>query len=100
MKVTRVNYVPLQTNNNVIGLASVTLDDELVVTGIRLIAGKFNPFISFPSRKGKDDKQQDKYFDIVYPVTKELRKEIEEEVIKASGFAKKTSSKKEEEDFF
>lgn len=95
MRVTDVKYTPLNTKNTVVGMASITLNDEFVVTGLKVIAGKFNPFVAFPQNKGKDDK----YYDICFPVTSELRSEITKAVLNAAGLDGK-SVKKEEDDFF
>lgn len=99
MRVTDVKYTPINSKNSVVGMASITLNDEFVVTGLKVIAGKFNPFVSFPQNKGKDDK----YYDICFPVTSELRSEINNAVLSAAGLTGNSSgkgSKKEEDDFF
>lgn len=82
MKVTNVNFYPVQKDGNILGLADIVLDEELVIKGVRLLSGKYGAFLGFPSRKGKDDK----YTDIVFPTSKDLRKEMLDCVLKESGY--------------
>jgi len=58
--------------------ARVVLNDQLQLTGLRIIDGANNLFVSYPndpSYKGED------YRSIFYPLTKELRNHIEEMVL-------------------
>lgn len=65
------------TDCNVLAFASITIDNALVLTGIRLLNGKKGLFVSMPQNKGKDGK----YYDIYFPVTVELRDTITKAVI-------------------
>lgn len=53
-------------------LASVEIDGDFLVTGIRVIAGAKGDFISMPQRKTADGE----YKDIAFPLTKEAREVI------------------------
>lgn len=65
--------------------ASIILNDVLKVTGIRIgISKKGNVFVSMPDYKtGRlDDNGRDIYQDIAYPVTRQFRQELYDEVVK------------------
>ena len=57
--------------------ASICFDDKFLIKGIRVIDGSNGRFVSMPSRKSK----QGKFYNICFPITKELRDEIEARVI-------------------
>lgn len=76
MKITKVN-VRLYEKSSLKGFADVTLDDCLVLTGIKIVDGKKGHFISMPSEAGADDK----YYDIYFPITKDFREELEDAVL-------------------
>lgn len=59
-------------------LARVVLNDQLQLTGLRIMDGFMGLFVSYPndpSYKGED------YRSIFYPITKELREHIETVVL-------------------
>lgn len=58
-------------------MANITIDGEFVVTGLRIIEGNNGPFVSMPSRKTKNDE----YKDIAFPITKEVRQQIQDAVL-------------------
>lgn len=65
--------------------ASVILNDVFKVTGIRIgISQKGNVFVSMPDYKtGRlDDNGKDIYQDIAYPVTRQFRQELYDEIVK------------------
>ncbi len=65
--------------------ASIILNDVFKVTGIRIgISQKGNIFVSMPDYKtGRlDDNGKDIYQDIAYPVTRQFRQELYDEVVK------------------
>lgn len=59
-------------------LDSPALNGVFVIKGLTLVKGKNGYFVSFPSTYNKRD---NKYYDIVYPTTKEDRTLINELVI-------------------
>lgn len=79
-------------NNATRAFASVTFDDCLVVTGITVIEGQKGLFVSMPQTKGKDADGKDKYFDIVFPTSKEGRQAITDAVLEA--YNKEAGTKK------
>ena len=65
--------------------ASILLNDVFKVTGIRIgISQKGNVFVSMPDYKtGRlDDNGKDVYQDIAYPVTRQFRQELYDEIVK------------------
>lgn len=82
MKVTETRIMPVKSGNgSTKAYASINLDGVFAVSDIRVIEGKKGLFISFPNRKGKDKDGNEKYYDIAFPTTAELRKEISDAVI-------------------
>lgn len=64
--------------------ASIILNDVFKVTGIRIgISQKGNIFVSMPDYKtGRlDDNGKDVYQDIAYPVTRQFRQELYDEIV-------------------
>lgn len=65
-------------------MVRVVLNDQIQLTGMRLVDGANGLFVAFPtdpSYKGED------YRSLFYPITKALRDHIEEEVIKSYEIA-------------
>lgn len=60
-------------DGNVIAVANITLDGVFVIRGVRLVDGRKGRFVSFPVRKNKDGE----YVDICYPITADLRGDIQ-----------------------
>ncbi len=60
-------------------VASITIDDCLVVHDIKVINGREGMFISMPSRKTPDGE----YKDIVHPINTETREELKKAVLDA-----------------
>jgi len=71
VRVTRFNQ------NSVVGLATITLDNELVVTKIRIVKNQNGLFVSLPSYKNNNGE----YNEIVYPITKEMREKISNAIL-------------------
>lgn len=67
-----------EESGNLKGFADVTLNGLLVIKGLRVIDSKKGLFVAMPQSKAKDDK----WYDIVYPATKEAREQIQGEVVK------------------
>ena len=53
--------------------------DGVVIKGLRVVSGANGLFVSMPCHQGKDGK----WYDTVYPVTKEKRQELSELVLQA-----------------
>ena len=112
MEITKVTVRKFkQKNSDLKAFATVTLEDELVLTGIKLRKGKKGLTISMPSQYS--EKAED-YFDIFFPITADFRAELQEAIIdeyenptededdekpkKKSKSKSKSKSKKKDED--
>lgn len=76
MKVTAKVYLPKKEMCNLKAFASLTIEDKIVITGLKLVEGKNGMFINFPQYKSRDE-----YKDIVFPLNKELRDKLTKLVI-------------------
>lgn len=80
MKITDVTIFPYKAKkSNLKAFATVTFDDCFAVKSIRVMDGKKGLFISMPAQADNEGT----YYDIAFPVTKEFRKELQEEIIDA-----------------
>ena len=70
-------YTLNDANSKTVALATVTIDDCLVLTGLRIVKGEKGMFVSMPQRKlSKPDKNGNEYADIFFPVTHEFREQL------------------------
>lgn len=74
----KVNLL-VNSTNNVKAMASITIDNAFVVTGIKIVESQNGLFTAMPSRKTASGE----YKDICFPITAEARAEIQNEVLKA-----------------
>lgn len=73
--------VRLVNNNNdkLKAVATITIDDALVVHEIKVINGKDGYFLSMPSRKTNEGE----FKDIVHPIKTEVREALKDQIIAA-----------------
>lgn len=69
--------------SNIRGLARIYFDNSFIVNNVNILQGKENLFVAMPSYKTKQVDEQGKaiYQDVCYPVTKEFREKLYEEII-------------------
>jgi len=83
LRVTRVMIYPFDTSSlggRVKAMADVELDGEVVIKGFKVISSKKGGiFISYPSKRS----QSGKFYEIFFPLSKKLRDQIREEILKA-----------------
>ena len=81
--ITKVSVYTLNdTNSKTVALATVTIADCLVLTGLKIVNGKKGMFVSMPQRKlSKPDKNGNEYADIFFPVTHGFREELNNAVL-------------------
>lgn len=77
------------TDKPVKALASVTIDDKIVIHGIRIIETPKKRFLSMPFIASKDAEGKDVLRDMVHPVSAEANKELECAVFSAYEIARK-----------
>ena len=99
MTVTDVKVNPVKAKGiKIKAICHVTFDEEFVVKGIKLIKGDKGLFISMPSIKSTNGE----YYDICFPLSADLRKEIQDAIIEeAKNYKedkKKTSKKVKQEE--
>lgn len=75
MKITDIKVKKLNNTGRLIGQASITLDDCLVIHGIQLIQLDTKRFVRFPNKE-----IQGKIVDTVHPITHEFRNYVEESI--------------------
>lgn len=75
MKVTAKVY-PTEGNTNVAAMATVKINDEIVLHNVRLVNGTNGLFVQMPATKVNGT-----FKDIFFPITVEARKQINDEVI-------------------
>lgn len=80
MEITSVQVFLVPENGKMKAFARVCLDDELMLTSMRVYQGTHGLFVSYPNDtnyKGEDYKQ------LFYPISKAFRDKVEEAVLKA-----------------
>ena len=92
MKVTDVKVYPVKAKGiKIKAICHVTFDEEFVVKGIKLIKGDKGLFISMPNSKSTNGE----YFDICFPLSATLRKEIQDAIIEeAKNYKEDKKNKK------
>ena len=91
MKITEVRVFPLSKKDSTLkAFASITLDDAVCITGIRIVEGKMGLFVSMPQSKDNEGE----YHDVAFPITKEAREEIQDAVLDAYDDAAKPKRKR------
>ena len=76
MKVTDIK-IRLKDEKKVKAIVEVTLDNQLIIHGIRLVQTDKAFVITMPHFKGKGDK----YLDIVHPANADFRKYLTDEIV-------------------
>ena len=89
MNITDIRVRLVNNNNDKLkAVASITIDDELVVHDIKVINGKDGYFLSMPSRKTNEGE----FKDIVHPIKTEVREALKEKILKAYEEALKSEN--------
>lgn len=70
IKVTRLRLT--EGNGAVRAFADIEIGNAIAVHGLRIVEGAKGPFLAWPSRKVEGE-GEDKYYDIVHPVTARAR---------------------------
>ena len=77
-------YTLNDSNSKTVAIATVTIEDCLVLTGLKIVSGKKGMFVSMPQRKlSKPDKNGNEYADIFFPITHGFREELNDAVLDA-----------------
>ncbi len=78
-EITEVRIYKTKGDGVVKAYASVSLDNEFVVKGLKVVENEKGVRVLMPSRKAKDGSYQD----IFHPMSKEAREKIVDAVLKA-----------------
>jgi len=78
-EITEVRIYKVRGNGVVKAYASVSLDGEYVVKGIKIIENEKGLFVSMPSKRNKDGTYQD----IFYPTNRKARDKIVNAILQA-----------------
>lgn len=75
----KVNSITLldKEDSKTRAIATLVINDEIAIHGVKVIEGKNGEFVKMPQKRGKDGN----YNDIAYPVTAELREQINNTVL-------------------
>ncbi len=77
MQITDVRIRKINKEGKLKAVASVTLDNEMVVHDIKVIEGEKGLFIAMPSKKSLDGT----FRDIVHPINTETRERLQEVIL-------------------
>ena len=80
------------TKKTLKAVVSVTIDDQIVIHGIRVVETQKGRFLGMPSNIFKNKDGNEVRSDIVHPVTVETRKELEKAVFAAYETALKENN--------
>lgn len=88
MQVTDVRVRLVASDSRLKGVVTITFEDAFVVHDIRVIEGENGIFVAMPSKKMPNGG----FRDIAHPIHQEMRKVIEEAIIKAYNEALQTQT--------
>lgn len=95
MKITEVKvYTAKESGSRLKAYATLVFDNAFIIRDLKLIEGHKGLFVSMPSRRRKDGT----FRDVVHPLNADMRKEIEEAVIKEYNRAMEEGGGQLEED--
>lgn len=78
MEITEIR-ITLRDDEKLKAFASITLDNMIVIRGLKIIDGSSGTFIAMPSRQRKDGTYQD----VAHPINRDTREWLEQQVIGA-----------------
>lgn len=77
IEITEVRIRKIKTNNRIVALATIEIDNCFIVNEVKVLKGENGLFIAMPSRKTSNGE----YRDIAYPINKEIRELIQNAII-------------------
>ncbi len=75
--------IQIMNKGNKLANASITLDDAFVIRNLSVMNGSKGIFVSMPSQRGLDRDGNEKYYDTAFPLSADLRSEINKVVLDA-----------------
>ena len=77
MNITDIRMRKIEKEGKMKAVASITIDDEIVVHDIKIIEGEKGLFIAMPSRKATDGE----YKDIAHPIRSDTRAKLQDMIL-------------------
>jgi DNA-binding cell septation regulator SpoVG len=81
IEITQINVHPVRTkvpDSPLEAFVQVVLNDQFVINSIKIINGKFGPFVSFPREYNK---KEGKGYNLCFPITKALQEYMSEKIL-------------------
>jgi DNA-binding cell septation regulator SpoVG len=75
----KINPVPKKEGSHLEAFARIVLNGQLCINSIRVVHGKFGPFISFPR---EFNQKEGKGYNLCYPITKALQDYLSERILR------------------
>lgn len=94
LEITDVRVRKLSDDGKMRGIVSVTFDNAFVVHDIKIIEGQSGLFIAMPSRKVGEGE----FRDIAHPINSDMRKDLQDQILRAYEEAKTRMEVEEGED--
>lgn len=82
IEITEIQVHPIKRKNaesHLEAFARVILNGQLCINSIRVVQGKFGPFISFPR---EFNRKEGKGYNLCYPITKPLQNYLSENILR------------------
>lgn len=77
MQITELRIHKVENDEKLRAYVTVTLDECLVIHGVKIIEGQNGLFIAMPSKKSSNGS----FKDIVHPITTDFRNELQKKII-------------------
>ena len=81
IEITEIQVLPIKKKvpgSHLEAFARVILNGQLCINSIRVVQGKFGPFVSYPSAFNR---KEGKGFNLCYPITKPLQSYLSERIL-------------------
>jgi stage V sporulation protein G len=81
IEITEINVHPVknrQPNSPLEAFVRVVLNEQFVINSIKVVKGKFGPFVSFPREYNK---KEGKGYNLCFPLTKALQEHMSEKIL-------------------
>ena len=91
MRITELRIHKVENDEKLRAYVTVTLDECLVIHGVKIIEGQNGLFIAMPSKKSSNGALRD----IVHPITTDFRNELQKKIIEEYNAGNTVSSAEE-----
>ena len=95
MEITGIIIRRISLESKMKAIVSITFDNAFVVHDIKIIEGQSGLFIAMPSRKVGEGE----FRDIAHPINSEMRKSLQDDILRAYEEAKVRMEVEEDEDY-